>query len=308
MLLHTAVENFFNAKIGILKTSTIRWYRLRLKSLTDMYGERDIGDITPEDLDRWRAAIATRDTRYTDHPYRHELNDRGLTPRTLHGYVRAVRTFFNFCMRRHYVERNPSFDLAYPRLPKEPPKHITDADIDRLLKAARSLRDYTIVLILADTGCRVGGLASLTRDQIDLETGTLYLKEKFDKLNVYYLNEQPLTYLKKLIAETPPAKHNAVFLNQNTGEPLKTTGFNQVLKRLAEIAGVKGRCNPHSFRHHKARELLDNGLSLEAGAELLNHENIQTIASFYGRWTPEELREKHRGHSRKTYPDLNIEH
>lgn len=305
MLLQDAVNHFINAKRGVDDAATIKWYRARLKSLLDQHGETELKDITPEHLDQWRVTLTERGKRYTDHPTR-SAEAGGLSLNTIHGYIRAVRTFFKFCLKRGYLDRDPAADLKRPRLPKAPPKHITDTDVDRLLRVATG-RDRVVILVLADTGCRVGGLAGMTRDQIDLERGILHLQEKFNKTNEYYLTPQVLTVLHTYLKTTPPGKFNAVFASQNTDAPLGTTGIYQIIKRLAQKAGVTGRWNPHAFRHHKARELLENGASLELVAEILHHENIQTTAQAYGRWTQNEIQEKHRRYSRQDYPEKYLD-
>ena len=174
MLISEALDNFLASKDGVDKPVTVKWYRKRLRSLVEVYGHLDITEVEPEHLDRWRASLANRKTRYDDHPTRPSVNTRGLSIYTLHGYVRAVRTFFRFCLRRRYIDRNPAEGLKLPRLPKQPPKHIADADINLLLLAAEGKpRDYALVIVLASTGCRVGGLEGLTWDQVDLDAGVI---------------------------------------------------------------------------------------------------------------------------------------
>lgn len=301
MLLSAAVECFLTWKRGADKASTVKWYTAMLKTLLDACPDALVEAVTPEMLDAWRAALAGRE-RYAGTPSRLKSN-RGLSVYSLHGHIRAVRTFFKFCQRRGYIVVNPALDLRCPRLPAEPPKHITDDDVDRLLVAAGdNLRDYALVLVLASTGCRVGGLAGLERSAVDLKTGVIECFEKFDCVNAYYLSEQPLDVLRRWMAVCEGV---AVFPNVRTGEALTENGIYQVLKRLAEKAGIAGRWNPHSFRHRKARELLENGASLEIVAEILHHKDISTTARNYGRWTKREVQEKHKRFSRKRFPDMS---
>ena len=79
-----------------------------------------------------------------------------------------------------------------------------------------------------------------------------------------------------------------------TGEHWAPAGLAETLGRLADTAGVTGRCNPHAFRHGLARAWLLNGGDLASLSEFLGHANIQTTADFYGRLTNAEVHEKHR--------------
>ncbi len=301
MLVLEALDNFLVFKDGATKKETVKWYRKRLKSLAKMYGDLDITEIKPEHLDRWRADLVNRTTRYDHHPTRPSINTRGLSVPTQHGYVRAVRAFFRFCLRRGYIEHNPAMDLGLPRLPKQEPKHITDEDIDQLLEAAKgNPRDYALVIVLSSTGCRIGGLKELRWDQVDLDAGVIKSQEKFDCMHDYYLIEDAKTALRTWREE---CKGEIVFSNITTGAPLTYYGLYQVIKRLAKKSGVSGRWNPHSFRHHKARELLNNGASLEIVAEILGHSDVATTANAYARWTKKEVQEKHGRYSRQKYPE-----
>ncbi len=214
MLLSTALDNFLVSKMGVNQPITIAWYRKRLKSLLEMYPDLGVENITPEHLDKWRADLATRTTRYNNHPTRPSINTRGLSVYTLHGHIRAARALFRFCKRRGYTASNVAEDLKLPRLPKEPPKHITDDNIDKLLLAAQDKpRDYAIIIVLACTGCRVGGLADLTRDHVDLDAGIIETHEKFNQVNNYYLTEEPLAALRHWLEISEPNEYNAVFPN-----------------------------------------------------------------------------------------------
>jgi site-specific recombinase XerD len=83
-----------------------------------------------------------------------------------------------------------------------------------------------------------------------------------------------------------------VFLSY-TGHALTADGVRLILKRIAHQAGVRGRCNPHAFRHRFVRELLSNGCDLATASQLAGHSSVQVTAAFYARWTTDELRDKH---------------
>ncbi len=66
-----------------------------------------------------------------------------------------------------------------------------------------------------------------------------------------------------------------------------------MLERTAQRAQLRGRFNPHAFRHAFARDMLDNGADLATVSQLLGHRSIETTARFYARWSDEELHRKH---------------
>jgi integrase/recombinase XerD len=78
---------------------------------------------------------------------------------------------------------------------------------------------------------------------------------------------------------------------------LKTSGVNQILKRLARRAGITGRFNPHSFRHAFAKQYLMDGGDLATLSDLLGHSDVQVTKSSYSVFITDELARKHAEHS-----------
>lgn len=62
---------------------------------------------------------------------------------------------------------------------------------------------------------------------------------------------------------------------------------------IKQKAGIRGRVNPHSFRHGFAREYIRAGGDIVTLARLLGHENITTTAAFYAVFSDDELQEFH---------------
>ena len=71
----------------------------------------------------------------------------------------------------------------------------------------------------------------------------------------------------------------------------------RMLSRRAERMGIKGKVNPHSFRHAFARDYLLSGGDLASLSDLLGHSDVLVTKAFYGVLTGNELRQKHAEHS-----------
>lgn len=296
MLLSEAQQVFELALIGEVSPATIRWYRQRVGSLVKCLGDVDIERITVDDLRRWRAWLVGRSERYADHPTRPDLPGR-LSPWTVNNHVRGVRRFFRWLVEEGHLERNPAERVKPPPLPDEPPKDLNQADLDRLLAAARASgpRNYAIICFLADTGCRVGGLAGLRLDDLDLERRQATVREKGrggSKARDVYFSHKTAQALQAWLDIRPRTGERYVFLGQRG--PLTESGIYQVLKRLARRVGITGRWNPHSFRYGWARGALRKGADLGTVSQLLGHSDISVTARFYARWADPELAERQR--------------
>ncbi len=56
---------------------------------------------------------------------------------------------------------------------------------------------------------------------------------------------------------------------------------------------MKGRVNPHAFRHAFAREFILNGGDIETVSQILRHTQITVTKEFYAVWSTEELKGEH---------------
>lgn len=302
MLIVDAIEEFFISMEGIVSPATVKWYEHKLSALEEEFGEIEIEDVTVRMLRAWRGKLSKREEIFKDHPTKPTVKKK-LSGYTLHAYVRACRRFFKWLVEEDYLDINPAQKLELPPKPKNCHRGIKDNDRDLIIEEAKgSPRDYAIVLFLADTACRVGGVSGLQMHEIDLDQNVAIVHEKGRGGNkkarlVFYGNKTKQALSEWLDIREADQNNEYVFINSRTGEPLKESGIYQLLKRLAKKAGVGKSYNPHNWRHGAARGMIKNGASLIEVCQLLGHSTVQVTGDFYGVFSEEELREMHDKHS-----------
>lgn len=261
---------------GVASPATVAWYRWRLAGLEARLGSKRIDSITINDLRDWRAATAQRG---------------GLSVWTLHGYVRAVRRLFNWLATEGHLPCSPAQRLELPRLTYEPRKGIDQRDMLRIIAEARgSPRDYALVLFLADTAARVGGVAGLRIEDCELSRGRAIVREKGLKARMVFLQRRTCEALRRYVGNR---RSGPAFLNQWTGQVLRPGGVYQLLERLARRAGVSQRWNPHNWRHGAARGMLRRGANLAQVSQILGHSDVSVTVRFYGSFVDDELKAAH---------------
>ena len=72
-----------------------------------------------------------------------------------------------------------------------------------------------------------------------------------------------------------PGDENILFLNRRGGRLTRQRAF-QIVKGLAEAAGIRKSISPHTLRHSFATHLLEGGANLRAIQQMLGHESIAT--------------------------------
>ena len=279
-----AVEVFLVGIAGDVSKSTQEWYGRCLESFVAFLGaDSDLSTVSVRDIRAYRA----------------HLIDRDMSIFSVHGRQRAVRRLFSWLTEEGLTERNIALDVPLVRLPPQPPKALSDEDMFRLLERlpAESVRDRAIILFLIDTGCRVGGLCSLTLGALDLPNQCAMVIEKGNRGRRVYFTDMTTEMLMLWRDVRPEVKTDALFVT-NVGKPLQPNGIRMILQRIGKRAGVTGRINAHSFRHAFARNFLRNGGNLAVLGRLLGHSPGSPVtARFYAVFDDRELQEFHERYS-----------
>jgi len=266
---------------------TVQSYRQKIAPMIEYVGDIDIEDVTVHDL---RAYVATQ-------------MDSDLSPFTVASRIRHAKRLWNFLEEEGLIEENPADRIRTPHPKRKTPKGISREDLKRLLEDAQGddlhdLRDRALILFLADTGARVGGVCGLCMEELELEAGLARVTEKGGKTRQVPFTRLTAVSLRAWI-DAAEIEKGPVFLGlgPRSEGALSPSGVHKMLSRRAESAGCEGPTNPHAFRHGFAREYLKNGGDLGTLADLLGHSTVMITKEYYAVFKMQELQEKHRKHS-----------
>ena len=93
-----------------------------------------------------------------------------------------------------------------------------------------------------------------------------------------------------------PADSSWLFPSRSKGGHLTRQRFSQLVKELAQVAGIDPvKVSPHSLRHAFASHLLANGADLRAVQQMLGHADISTT-QIYTHIAKERLKQLHSQH------------
>lgn len=291
MKLETALNEYRLACVAEgLSTATIKWYESLLSAFAWQFQGWDIEAITPTWIRRYLVGLQERQARYVGAPQKPE-QPGGLSRASVAAHDRALHAFWGWCSREYGLS-NPMANIRRHKAPPPAPKALKPTDFVKLFNAADCERDRAILVFLADTGCRLGGLLNLTLESLYLDDHRAHVREKGQNTRSVVFTLYTAQIIRQWLA-VRQSPTDYVFCSRVTGEKLTDSGVAQILYRLKRRAGVSGRCNPHSFRHNFAREYLRNGGDLATLAKLLGHSTISTTASYYAVFSPDELAEFH---------------
>lgn len=229
-----------------------------------------------------------------------------LSPFTINSRIRNIRSMFNWAVRQGHVVTNPLDDVKTPRTPAKLPAAVAQADVEFLLGALKQdvpwlwARNVALIYCLRDTGARVGGLCAAKVTDLEPERYQLLVTEKGEKSRYVFMTAITLEKLRVYLGE----RHefwgrrcsDALFIGRDGGSILPG-GVAEMLTAAALRCDLRGRINPHAFRHAFARDMLRAGCDLSQVSQMMGHSGIQVTADYYARWDVRELRAAHRKNS-----------
>lgn len=300
MQIESAIEYFCNARAHVVSPKTMRLYHSSLHVLLPLFAGCPVEAITTDDLRKWRQGEFERNAKLPENTH---AAPRLISVHHIHGEIRVVKTFFKFLYEEKRIPENPAARLELPPLPDHEPKAISDADAQRMLEAAKySPRDYAILLFVGVTGCRLGGLLRLKLEDLDFELRRATVHEKgragrYKARTVFMTKEcaDALAAWLDVRAKFQPT-HEYVFTTISSpravaGQPLTESTAAAMFDRIARAADVKGKFNPHAWRHAFARRMTRNGMPLGTLSKIMGHSDVGVTVGYYARFAVGELQE-----------------
>jgi integrase/recombinase XerD len=219
---------------------------------------------------------------------------RGASAKTRNLRLTAIRSFFRFIsfedpahsalIQRVLAIPNKRHDKRQVHFLTRPEIEAILAVLDRTTWLGR--RDYTLLLLAAQTGMRLSELIGLDRDAIHLGTGAhVRCVGKGRKERCTPLASHARDALQVWLKE--PARRGATSLFPNVhGGRLSADSVQSLLAKHTRVASeicpslAHKRVSPHVLRHSAAMELLQAGVDCSVIALWLGHESIETTQTY----------------------------
>jgi integrase/recombinase XerC len=266
-----ALERFLAAKRRSVATQNRYRYSLG-KHIAFLGPKRDVTSVMVEDIDRWEK----------------KQRGLGLSVWTVNGRIKDVKAFWQWLEDAGYVMVSPAASQKVLQFKPNRMRQmaISDENLARLMAYAKkkNAREYAIVRLLADTGCRRAAVINLRLSDLDLKNHEATLIGKGDTPYDVALSSRLVDALTCYIAERPQVTHDYVFATvRRPYGPLSKQGAASMWRRLVREAGLsEGRYNMHSLRHWFTSRLARMGVNMAYIQEALGHRDLETTRLYVG--------------------------
>jgi len=213
---------------------------------------------------------------------------KGLQPSSIARHLSTMRMFFRFLEASGSIGTNPTTPLITPTRWRRLPGVLSPNQMKKLMEAADPTsgrlwqRDRALLELMYAAGLRASEVAGLLLAGYDERIGILRVLGKGERERLVPVGEPAqravrvyLDELRPTLARFDDARDAGRILLSNTGRPLERVAVWQIVRRLADRAGMPD-VHPHMLRHSFATHMLTGGADLRVVQELLGHADIGT--------------------------------
>jgi site-specific recombinase XerD len=254
--------------------------------------------VEPATLVRKRAAVAGF--------YRFHAR-RDVSVPALLGALSGLRATGPFVpMLVHTRRGRPGADAYSPvrmALVRKSAATLSDAQVARLVAACGRCRDRFLLILLDQTGLRLGEALGLRHADLRLRVGEIAVVPREDNVNGVRVKGSKArvvpagpavfdAYADYMESEYRSLDCDFVFVNlfrPPVGAPMTAGAVAKLVTRLRARTAIVG-FSAHTLRHGYATRLLRAGVPVEVVAELLGHASATTTSQVYSHLTVEDHR------------------
>ena len=284
MLLNEAVKHFLqDRELKGRKQGTLKTYRDQLRLFEQWCAEQrlaEVASVTPRHVERYLAEMRAR-------PNRKWRGD--VSPVTVRKRAIGLRTFFLFAKQRRLIRYNLARRIEIPRGGRRRPKALTPEQVIQFLDLRRwkhdenLLRDYTLVILLLDSGLRLSEAAKLKIAQVDFARGLIRVERgKWDNDRGTVMLNETAALVRDYVGERANCDdplEMPVFAHCD-GTRLSNREIYLLVKRRGKQTKLEREVSPHRLRHTWLTEYLNNGGKIHTAAEIAGHEDVNTTIGY----------------------------
>lgn len=244
-----------------------------------------------------------------NHPQNRRDYQRKISNITINNYLRNMHVFFAWLVEMEYITKSPMKRIRVLPEERKPREYLEDDEVKRLLKNLdrgyfSEYRDLLVIMLMLDSGTRLGETLSIEMDQLDLLDRCVLLpadKTKGRKARTVYFSEKTTKELRRWIqfkdkyCESDwlyPVKHN--------GRKVDVSEFERNFRQYVRRVGITKKITPHTIRNNFAKRCLMAGMDIYTLSRLLGHSSVEVtekayldlmdkdIKKQYGRFSPVE--------------------
>lgn len=201
---------------------------------------------------------------------------REIKKRTKDGKRRIISSFFSYLLNNGYLPAgNPMCRVDPIEYTKTVRQALTSREVEKMrIACGENVRDNVVLELFLATGCRVSEVVDMRLEDMDLREETAKIRGKGDKERVVFLGARAIEFLERYLGNR---KEGPVILScRAPHQGLRKNALENIVRGIAQRAGLERRVYPHLLRHTFATRALNKGMPLAGLCDLMGHASVET--------------------------------
>ena len=209
---------------------------------------------------------------------------------TINNYIRNLRVFFNWLDNEYLLSKNPMKKIRQLKNNRKAKEFISDDDFKRLIgQLDKSYfsehRDLVMIILMIDTGMRLGECSTLLVEDINLSKKQILLRAentKGRKDRTVFFSLKTETILRRWLQfKDRYAESDYLFPVKYNGSHISVSNFETNFKKYLKRAGINDNISPHCLRNNFAKRCLMNGMDIFTLSKILGHSSVRVTEEAY---------------------------
>ena len=225
---------------------------------------------------------------------------------TINNYIRNLRVFFNWLDRDYLIRKNPMKRIRQLKVNRQAKEYLSDDELRRLLsRLDRSYysehRDYVMILLMLDSGMRLGECSSLLVTDLELTRRRINLRSEETKgrqdRTVFFSEKTEKALRRWLQFKDRYVESDYLFPVRERGGHIQVGNFEGNFKKYLTRCGLTTDFTPHCLRNNFAKRCLMNGMDIYTLSKLLGHSSVTVTEKAYLDLNDDDISKCYQSHS-----------
>lgn len=237
---------------------------------------------------------------FQNNPHKKQAERKvGLSSTSINIHISYLKAFFNYLCNEEIIDKSPMDGIKKLKVDSDKVSSLSADEVKRVLQQIdvstyAGNRDNCIMMLMLDTGIRIGELLKLKVGDFDYKGCSVVVRSEVAKTRK--LRVLPISPIVSKLIHKHLLQRNGEWLCDELfttfdGSVLNISSFRCRLKTYAEGAGIEKRVYPYLMRHTFSMLYLNNGdaFSLQ---KMLGHTSMQ-MTRRYVNLKEGDLKERH---------------
>lgn len=211
--------------------------------------------------------------------------ERNYSQGSIYKFSICVRHIFRWLQREQYRPDNPYPFSDWKKARPSTPKFLTEAQFQAIIDSPHlSHQEACLLWLLWDSGARIGEVASLRRENIDLEKGLVNIPYEISKGNYSFryvpISKTCVWYLTLQAEKLNRRGITDVWFINSQNQTMTVSGLQKVIYNVGLRGSHPTRLSPHAFRHSCGIRWLEAGVPETIVQKWLGHQTLQMTGRY----------------------------